>query len=46
MRGIHLRVAGKTKGVYKGRKSSVPVEIVRTMHGKGKKPAMQYMLDP
>jgi hypothetical protein len=27
--------AAKKKDVYKSRKSSIPVEIVRTMHGKG-----------
>lgn len=35
MRDIHLRGAAKTKGVHRGRKSPVPVEIVRTMRGKG-----------
>jgi DNA invertase Pin-like site-specific DNA recombinase len=28
--------AAKKKGVYKGRKPSVPVEAVRRMHGEGK----------
>jgi DNA invertase Pin-like site-specific DNA recombinase len=31
--------AAKKKGVYKGRKPSVPVEQVRKMHGDGKGPA-------
>jgi DNA invertase Pin-like site-specific DNA recombinase len=31
--------AAKKKGVYKGRKPSVPVEEVRKMHGDGKGPA-------
>jgi DNA invertase Pin-like site-specific DNA recombinase len=31
--------AAKKKGVYKGRKPSVPVEEVRKLHGKGKGPA-------
>jgi DNA invertase Pin-like site-specific DNA recombinase len=30
--------AAKKKGVYKGRKPSVPVEEVRKMHGDGKGP--------
>jgi DNA invertase Pin-like site-specific DNA recombinase len=31
--------AAKKKGVYKGRKPSVPVETVRRMRGEGKGPA-------
>ena len=31
--------AAKKKGVYKGRKPSVPVEQVRRMHGEGRGPA-------
>jgi DNA invertase Pin-like site-specific DNA recombinase len=31
--------AAKKKGVYKGRKPSVPVETVRKLHGEGKGPA-------
>src|SRR5258708_16453947 len=31
--------AAKKKGVYKGRKPSVPVDEVRKLHGKGKRPA-------
>jgi DNA invertase Pin-like site-specific DNA recombinase len=31
--------AAKKKGVYKGRKPSVPVETVRKMHRQGKRPA-------
>lgn len=31
--------AAKKKGVYKGRKPSVPLEEVRKMHGDGKGPA-------
>jgi len=31
--------AAKKKGVYKGRKPTVPIEAVRKMHGDGKGPA-------
>jgi hypothetical protein len=35
MGDIHLPGAAREKGVYRRRKSSIPVEIVRTMPGKG-----------